>query len=100
MAHITGGGLGGNLPRVLPAALGAQVRRGSWPVPRIFDEVQRAGAVSDAEMGRVFNLGLGMVVVVAPDRAADAVAVLSAAGVGVAVIGEVVADAGHGVTLV
>jgi phosphoribosylformylglycinamidine cyclo-ligase len=91
VAHITGGGLEGNLPRVLPAGLGAVARRGSWPVPPIFGEVQRAGQVSDEEMARVFNLGLGMVAVVAPDRVVEATSVLTRSGVGVAVIGEVVA---------
>ncbi len=102
VAHITGGGLGGNLPRVLRPGLEAVVRRGSWPVPRIFAEVQRTGAVSDDEMGRVFNLGLGMVAAVAPDRADEAVAVLTRAGVDVALIGEVVTGDPHrsGVTLV
>jgi phosphoribosylformylglycinamidine cyclo-ligase len=90
VAHITGGGLGGNLPRALPPGVGAAVRRGSWPVPRIFEEVQRAGAVSDEEMARVFNLGIGMVVAVAPTQVAAAVGSLSVAGVEVAVIGEVV----------
>ncbi|MDQ1441566.1 MAG: phosphoribosylformylglycinamidine cyclo-ligase, partial [Acidimicrobiaceae bacterium] len=78
-----------------------------WPVPRIFDEVQRAGAVGDEEMGRVFNLGIGMVVAVAADRVSDAVGLLGSASagagagveVGVAVIGEVVEGA-SGVTLV
>jgi phosphoribosylformylglycinamidine cyclo-ligase len=90
VAHITGGGLDGNLPRVLPPGCQAVVRRGSWPVPRIFGEVQAAGGISDHEMSRVFNLGLGMVIAVAAEQAAEAVEVLSAAGVGVAVIGEVV----------
>ncbi len=91
VAHITGGGLGGNLPRVLPPGCHALVRRGSWPVPRIFREVQQAGGVSDDEMARVFNLGLGMVAAVAADRAAEAVALLSAGGVEAVVIGEVAA---------
>ncbi len=91
VAHITGGGLAGNLPRVLPPGCHAVVRRGSWPVPRIFGEVQRAGGISDEEMARVFNLGLGMVVAVAAERAAEAVTLLSGSGVGVAVIGEVLA---------
>jgi phosphoribosylformylglycinamidine cyclo-ligase len=91
VAHITGGGLGGNLPRVFPAGCGALVRGGSWPVPRIFDEVQRAGNVSDDEMARVFNLGLGMVVAVAADRTHEAVTALTGAGVAVAIVGEVVA---------
>jgi phosphoribosylformylglycinamidine cyclo-ligase len=76
VAHITGGGLPGNLPRVLPSTLDAVVRRGSWDVPRIFTEIQAAGSVSDTEMARVFNLGVGMVLVVAPDAVGDAMAVL------------------------
>jgi phosphoribosylformylglycinamidine cyclo-ligase len=99
VAHITGGGLAGNLPRVLPAGASAVVQRGSWTVPRIFGEVQKAGAVSDDEMGRVFNLGVGMVAVVAADRVADARDCLAAAGVDVAVIGQIVAG-GTGVILV
>jgi phosphoribosylformylglycinamidine cyclo-ligase len=64
VAHITGGGLPGNLVRVLPDGVAAVVDRGTWEVPPIFGEIQRAGNVSDEEMGRVFNLGIGMVVVV------------------------------------
>jgi phosphoribosylformylglycinamidine cyclo-ligase len=68
MAHITGGGLPGNLPRVLPSGLGARVRAGSWPVPPIFRLIQQGGAVPDAEMLRTFNMGVGMVLVVAPEH--------------------------------
>ncbi|HEX2699812.1 MAG TPA: phosphoribosylformylglycinamidine cyclo-ligase [Acidimicrobiales bacterium] len=64
VAHITGGGLPGNLVRVLPADLDAVVRLDSWEHPPIFGEIQRAGDVADAEMARVFNLGVGMVVAV------------------------------------
>ncbi|HEX3539698.1 MAG TPA: phosphoribosylformylglycinamidine cyclo-ligase [Acidimicrobiales bacterium] len=99
LAHITGGGLGGNLPRVLPAGCGAVVRRERWSVPRIFGEVQAAGGVSDEEMGRVFNLGVGMVAVVAPAAATAAAAALEGAGIAVSIIGEVVAG-DRGVTLV
>ena len=63
VAHITGGGIVGNLPRVLPAGVDAVVERSAWEVPRVFAEIQRLGDVSDDEMARVFNLGLGMVVV-------------------------------------
>ena len=69
VAHITGGGLPGNLPRALPADLDAVLVPGSWPVPRIFAEVQAASGADDAEMGRTFNMGLGMVVSVRPDQA-------------------------------
>jgi phosphoribosylformylglycinamidine cyclo-ligase len=90
VAHITGGGLAGNLPRVLPPGCGAVVRQGSWPIPRIFREVQAAGSVGDDEMGRVFNMGIGMVVAVAPDSVAPAVAALAGAGVEAVVVGDVV----------
>jgi phosphoribosylformylglycinamidine cyclo-ligase len=72
MAHITGGGITGNLPRVLPAGCRARVRRHSWEVPPIFRILQEAGHVSDAEMFRVFNMGIGYVLVVPPEQA-DAV---------------------------
>src|SRR5256885_14914623 len=59
-AHVTGGGIPGNLPRVLPGGHRALLRRGSWPVPPIFERIQKAGKVADAEMLRTFNLGIGM----------------------------------------
>jgi len=73
-AHITGGGLPGNVARVLPAGCDAVLRRGTWPVPSVFGEIQRRGGVTDDEMLRVFNLGIGMVAVVPAavvDRALD-----------------------------
>ena len=73
VAHITGGGLPGNLPRVLPPDVDAVVQRGSWEEPRIFAEIQQAGDISDEEMTRVFNRGVGMVVVV-PAKQAPAAA--------------------------
>jgi phosphoribosylformylglycinamidine cyclo-ligase len=79
-AHVTGGGIPGNLSRVLPEGLGAEIRRGSWPEPRIFGVVAEAGGVADEEMSRVFNLGLGMLAVVPDGEAAAALASLSAAG--------------------
>jgi phosphoribosylformylglycinamidine cyclo-ligase len=63
-AHVTGGGLPGNLPRVLPAGHRAVLRRGSWREPSIFGRIQRAGNVADAEMLRTFNMGIGMCAVV------------------------------------
>jgi phosphoribosylformylglycinamidine cyclo-ligase len=90
LAHITGGGLAGNLPRVLPEDLMAQVQDGSWRVPEIFGLVQRAGSVADAEMQRTFNLGLGMVVVLHPDSLDAAVKVASRHGVDSWSIGTVV----------
>jgi phosphoribosylamine--glycine ligase/phosphoribosylaminoimidazole synthetase len=70
LAHITGGGLLENIPRVLPEGLDAQLRSGAWPVPALYRTVQQMGGVSDAELARVFNLGIGMVVVIAPENLA------------------------------
>ncbi len=99
VAHITGGGFGGNIPRVLPEGARAVVERGTWEVPTIFDEIRRLGRVADDEMARVFNLGLGMVLVVASDSVGDAVDALSGAGTEPVVVGRVEAGE-HGVDLV
>ncbi|MCO6449335.1 MAG: phosphoribosylamine--glycine ligase [Caldilineales bacterium] len=72
LAHITGGGIPGNLARTLPAGTAARIEWGSWPVPAIFGLIRRAGQVSGEEMFRVFNMGLGMLAVVSPDHAAAA----------------------------
>jgi len=72
MAHITGGGVFENLPRVLPEGLGAEIWRGSFPIPPIFTLIQRAGQVEEQEMYRVFNMGLGYILVLSPDMAAAA----------------------------
>ncbi len=69
MAHVTGGGIPGNLPRILPEGLGAIVEQGSWPTPDIFRLIQSAGKVSEAEMLEVFNMGAGLLLVVAPEDA-------------------------------
>jgi phosphoribosylformylglycinamidine cyclo-ligase len=69
MAHITGGGVVENLPRVLPIDKGAVVQRGTWTEPPIFELIQEMGSVTDAEMFRVFNMGLGMIVVVPQEQA-------------------------------
>jgi phosphoribosylformylglycinamidine cyclo-ligase len=66
MAHITGGGLVENVPRILPQGLGARFHLGAWEVPPLFRLIQREGRVEEAEMFRVFNMGIGMVVTVAP----------------------------------
>jgi phosphoribosylformylglycinamidine cyclo-ligase len=80
-AHVTGGGIPGNLSRVLPDGIGAEIRRGSWPEPPIFAVVAEAGGVAGEEMLRVFNLGLGMLAVVPDGEAvAEAIAALGAAG--------------------
>jgi phosphoribosylformylglycinamidine cyclo-ligase len=82
LAHITGGGVPGNLPRVLPAGLGAEIDRGSWEVPGVFRALARGGDVSQDEMDRVFNMGVGMIAVVAPDAADGVIAELEGRGEG------------------
>jgi len=67
LAHITGGGFQGNIPRVLPEGLAARVRKGSWPVPPLFRLIQKGGQVDEDEMLRTFNMGIGMVAMVGPD---------------------------------
>jgi phosphoribosylformylglycinamidine cyclo-ligase len=90
MAHITGGGITENLPRILPTGLGFHLDRASWTVPPIFDWLQRAGKIADAEMFRAFNMGVGMILVVAPADAGDTVGRLQAAGERAWVLGGVV----------
>ncbi|MGH9076805.1 MAG: phosphoribosylformylglycinamidine cyclo-ligase [Acidimicrobiales bacterium] len=92
VAHVTGGGLPGNLPRVLPDGVDAVVDRSTWVVPPIFAEIQRAGGIDDAEMARVFNLGMGMVVVVPPRSLEGALVILAGAGRPGTVVGELVAS--------
>lgn len=90
LAHITGGGIVGNLPRVLPEGCAAQLERSSWALPGIFSWLAEAGAIERAEMDRVFNNGLGMIAVVDPQQADQIQAELRAAGERVFAIGEVV----------
>ncbi len=94
IAHITGGGIVGNLPRALGAHHDAVVDRSSWEVPPIFGEIQRGGNVADAEMLRTFNMGLGMVVAVPPEDAHRTIDTLRTAGHRAVEIGEVAR--GHG----
>jgi phosphoribosylformylglycinamidine cyclo-ligase len=93
LAHITGGGLTENLPRVLPEGLGAAIDLDAWALPPVFGWLRGLGGIADAEMLRTFNCGIGMVAVVAPDRADALAGVLAAAGA-VRPIGRVVAGAG------
>ena len=90
-AHVTGGGLPDNLGRVLPPGTVARLRRGSWPEPPLFGWLARVGQLPDPEMFRVFNMGLGMMLVVPADQVEMAVALARAAGVGAWAVGEVVA---------
>ncbi len=68
LAHITGGGLTDNVPRVLPDSLDAKIKLGSWPVPPIFTFLFDKGKIEREEMLRVFNMGIGMVMIIAPDE--------------------------------
>jgi phosphoribosylformylglycinamidine cyclo-ligase len=86
-AHITGGGFPGNVHRALPEGLRAVIDRSTWEAPAIFTEIRRLGRVDDEEMARVFNLGVGMIVVVAPDRADRALGALVGAGVDAFTVG-------------
>jgi len=91
MAHITGGGITDNLPRVLPQGTGALVRWGSWDVPPIFRFLQEAGRVPQEDMLRTFNMGVGLIVVTAPGNADGLLGGLAAGGVaGARVVGEIV----------
>lgn len=89
VAHITGGGFAGNIPRALPEGAHAVIERGTWDVPRIFTEIRRLGRVEDDEMAKVFNLGLGMVVMVSAATADAALAALRASGVEASVVGRI-----------
>ncbi|HYN04109.1 MAG TPA: phosphoribosylformylglycinamidine cyclo-ligase [Vicinamibacteria bacterium] len=94
LAHITGGGFPGNIPRVMPEGLGARLRRGSWEVPPLFRLIQKGGGVSDEEMERTFNMGVGMIVVVSPSDLHEVEHSLERRGETSFVIGSVVAGAG------
>lgn len=95
LAHITGGGIPGNLPRVLGPGLGAVVRRDSWELPPVFGALQRAGSLSLEEMDRVFNMGVGMIAIVSPAHADGVIASLCSGGETAWMMGEI--EAGHGV---
>jgi phosphoribosylformylglycinamidine cyclo-ligase len=95
LAHITGGGIVGNVPRVLPRNVAAKIHKTAWPRPEVFKWLQQAGGVAEEEMWRVFNCGIGMVVVVARENAAAARALLEREGERVYEIGEIEKSAGE-----
>ena len=95
VAHVTGGGIVGNVVRLLPDHLDAVIDMESFPTPEIFFEIQRRGPVSAAEMVRVFNCGLGMVVALDPSAAAAAVTLARSLGVGASLVGDVRSGAGE-----
>jgi phosphoribosylformylglycinamidine cyclo-ligase len=91
IAHITGGGLIGNVPRILPQGMAAQFQSRAWTIPPIFQLIQQRGNVAQDEMYRVFNMGIGMVIIYSPDNAKQVTKALPEAKV----IGEVVKQKGE-----
>lgn len=103
MAHITGGGFLDNIPRVLPPGLGVFINKASWEVPPLFRLIQEKGGVDETEMFRVFNMGIGFVLIVAHDAADDVLARLKASGESAYRLGHVIVRIGSirdGVTFV
>ncbi len=90
MAHITGGGFDGNIPRILPRQSTVSITKGSWPIPPIFGLIQRDAGLDDFEMYRTFNMGVGLVVIVSPDLTEAALDNLRNSGMLAWVIGEVI----------
>jgi phosphoribosylformylglycinamidine cyclo-ligase len=94
MAHITGGGLTENIPRVLPSGLGVKIDLNAWEIPPVFSLIQRIGEIEQAEMLRTFNMGIGFVMVVHPQDAEQIQRELRNAGEGSFIIGEVIQGEG------
>jgi phosphoribosylformylglycinamidine cyclo-ligase len=95
MANITGGGMTENIPRVIPKGLAVEIREGSWKVPAIFEFLKKTGDVPGDEMYRVFNMGVGMVLVVAPAQAAAVMKTLRKAGEKPSIVGKVIRGSGE-----
>ncbi|HSC26532.1 MAG TPA: phosphoribosylformylglycinamidine cyclo-ligase [Vicinamibacterales bacterium] len=94
LAHITGGGLSDNIPRVLPEGLGVRIDSGAWQRDPVWDWIQKSGRITDVEMHRTFNCGIGMVAVLPRSESDAAMEFLRVAGERATIIGEVVAGAG------
>lgn len=88
MAHITGGGITGNLPRIFPSNISAVVNKNSWNINPIFDFIQKTGRISDSEMYRVFNMGIGFIFIVDKQNTDEAIKILSKEGYESYIIGE------------
>ena len=101
MAHVTGGGITENLPRVLPGGTAAVVDTDAWEVPSLFRWLQQAGDVPSADMRRTFNMGIGLILVTAREHADSVIQTLSArGGTGARVIGQIVTGVDPVVTYV
>jgi phosphoribosylformylglycinamidine cyclo-ligase len=87
MAHITGGGIPGNLPRILPEGVSARIRSGSWPIPKIFSLIEGKGSIPAEDMKRTFNMGIGFVIVVTKSAAPDVVYLLEKSGYPAYIVG-------------
>lgn len=96
LAHITGGGFIDNIPRILPDACDCVIRRGTWPVLPVFDMIQRGGGIEEREMYQVFNMGIGMVAVVAADQVNTTLKLIAKAGHSAWITGEI--SKGTGIT--
>jgi phosphoribosylformylglycinamidine cyclo-ligase len=94
LAHITGGGLTENLPRVLPEGMGARVDLNAWDLPPVFGWMAQTGGIAEAEVLKTFNCGIGMILVCAEDRAADLAQLLQDAGETVSRLGEITETSG------
>ena len=94
LSHVTGGGIPENLGRILPGGVGAEIDAGAWPRPPVFDLIAAEGPVEEAEMQRTFNMGIGMIAVVAPDEAGATLALLEQEGHRAFEIGRTVPGAG------
>src|SRR5690606_38960363 len=95
LAHITGGGITENLPRILPSGTGAVIARDAWDVPALFRFLQQGGGVPEAEMFRAFNMGIGMIVACDARYQSEVLAILhESGGPGSTAIGSVVAGSG------
>ena len=97
-AHITGGGITENLPRVLPEGMGVEVNLDSWQPPAVFQWLAETSGIPEREMLKTFNCGIGMILVVAPDRARALTEMLREAGERVVLLGEVGGGQGVGYT--
>jgi phosphoribosylformylglycinamidine cyclo-ligase len=89
MAHITGGGIPGNLPRILPEGVFARIRNGSWPIPKIFGLIENMGRVPGDDMKKTFNMGIGFVIVVTRSAAPDVIYLLRKSGYPAYLIGNI-----------
>lgn len=100
IAHITGGGFVENIPRMLPAGLSAKIATDTWPVPAVFSALEKYGQIPHHEMYEIFNMGIGMVLAVAPEKVAEVKEVLVAIDEACYELGQVVADSEQAIHLV